>query len=58
MRKITNRCDVIRRTPVYQPSLFTTFAVREDVGSTFLGFLSAIKHCTVSHYLTNKQLRL
>ena len=33
MRKITNRCDVISRTPIYQPSLLTTPAVR---GRTFI----------------------
>ena len=44
MRKITNRCDVISRTPVYQPSLFTTITLREDVHrSNFFGFLSVIK---------------
>ena len=31
MQKTTNRCDIISRTPVYQPSLFTTLAVREGV---------------------------
>ena len=56
MRKITNRCYVISGTPVYHPSLFTTLAVREDFG-TFFGFLSAIKHCTVSQYSGSPLLR-
>ena len=55
MGKIRNRCDVISRTPIYQPSLFTTLAVQEDVRqSAFFGFLSAIKYCTASQFLANK----
>ena len=48
MRKTTNRCDVISKTPVSSITIYYNAVLEEVCRSNFFEFLSVIKHCTAS----------